>query len=128
MTDLVACLSTGKGTWTNVLKLANRQDFVNVFLVVNAWTKENLKMTKPNVKTILINQEDKTEAIRDSIIKQLQGKIMDLEVAVNMESGTGKEHSAMITALMQLGLALRFVELDGDNLVELSQNQSFGLE
>ena len=118
MTDLVACLSTGKGTWTGVLKLVNKQDFENVFLVVNSWTRENLKLKKDNLVLVNINSEDKTSVIRDSIINQLQGKIKGFEVAVNIDSGTGKEHTALVTALMQLGLALRFVVCDGEEIDE----------
>ncbi len=122
MTDLVACLSTGKGTWTGVLKLVNKQDFENVFLVVNSWTRENLKLKKDNLVLVNINSEDKTSVIRDSIINQLQGKIKGFEVAVNIDSGTGKEHTALVTALMQLGLALRFVVCDGEEIDEVSTN------
>ncbi len=122
MTDLVACLSTGKGTWTGVLKLVNKQDFENVFLVVNSWTRENLKLKKDDLVLVNINSEDKTSVIRDSIINQLQGKIKGFEVAVNIDSGTGKEHTALVTALMQLGLALRFVVCDGEEIDEVSTN------
>jgi hypothetical protein len=128
MTDLVACIGTGKGTWTGVLKLANRQEFEKVFLVANAWTKDTLKMNKSNITFVLINSDDKTTAIRDSIIKQLQGKISAFEVAVNIDSGTGKEHTALLTALIQMGLALRFVVFEGDSMEEISMNMSYGLE
>src|SRR4030043_421661 len=127
MTDLVACLSTGKGTWTGVLKLVNKQEFENVFLVVNPWTRENLKLKKDNLHLVNINSEDKTSAIRDSIIKQLEGKVKGFEVAVNIDSGTGKEHTALVTALMQLGFALRFVICDGEEIDEVSKNLSFNL-
>jgi 5S rRNA maturation endonuclease (ribonuclease M5) len=124
MTDLVACLSTGKGTWTGVLKLVNKSDFEKVFLVINAWTKENLKLKKDNVCLITIDSDDKTSAIRDTITQQLDGKITGFEVAVNLDSGTGKEHTAIITALIQLGFALRFVVAEGDEVEEVSTNLS----
>jgi 5S rRNA maturation endonuclease (ribonuclease M5) len=124
MTDLVACLSTGKGTWTGVLKLVNKPDFEKVFLVINAWTKDNLKLKKDNVCLITIDSDDKTSAIRDTITQQLEGKITGFEVAVNIDSGTGKEHTAIITALIQLGFALRFVVAEGDEVKEVSTNLS----
>jgi hypothetical protein len=124
MTDLVACLSTGKGTWTGVLKLVNKPDFEKIFLVINAWTKDNLKLKKDNVCLITIDSDNKTSAIRDTIMKQLEGKITGFEVAVNIDSGTGKEHTAIITALIQLGFALRFVVAEGDEVEEVSTNLS----
>jgi 5S rRNA maturation endonuclease (ribonuclease M5) len=124
MTDLVACLSTGKGTWTGVLKLVNKPDFEKVFLVINAWTKDNLKLKKDNVFLITIDSDNKTSAIRDTITQQLEGKITGFEVAVNLDSGTGKEHTAIITALIKLGFALRFVVAEGDEVEEVSTNLS----
>jgi hypothetical protein len=119
MTDLVACLSTGKGTWIGVLKLVNKPDFEKVFLVINTWTKDNLKLKKDNVYLITIDSDNKTSAIRDTIMQQLEGKITGFEVAVNLDSGTGKEHTALISALIKLGLALRFVIAEGEDIEEV---------
>ena len=125
MTDLVACLGTGKGTWTGVLKLVGKQDFEKVFLVVNDWTKQNLKLQRENMHLVVINSDDRTSIIRDTIINQLHDKISGFEVAVNLDSGTGKEHTALITALIKLGFALRFVVAEGDSIEEVSTNISF---
>ena len=119
MTDLVACLSTGKGTWTSVLHLVKKEDFENIFLIVNSWAKENLKLERQNLHLVVVDANDKVEVIRDKIIKELQGKIKDLEVGVNIDSGSGKEHTAIITALMRLGLALRFVSIENEEVVEV---------
>jgi len=119
MTDLVACLSTGKGTWTNVLQLVKKEDFENIFLIVNNWAKENLKLERENLNMIIVNVNDKTQIISDKIINELKGKIKDFEVAVNIDSGSGKEHTAIITALMKLGLAMRFVSIENEEIVEV---------
>jgi hypothetical protein len=119
MTDLVACLGTGKGTWTGVLKLISKPDFEKIFLVVNQWTKESLKINKPNMNFVIINSEEKTTKLRDDIVKQLEGKITGFEVGVNLDSGTGKEHTALLTALIKLGLALRFVVAEGEEIEEV---------
>lgn len=119
MTDLVACLSTGKGTWVNVLQLVKKEDFENVFLIVNSWAKENLKLERPNLSMVVVDGNDKVQIISDKIINGLKGKIKDFEVAVNIDSGSGKEHTAIITALMKLGLAIRFVGIEGEEIVEV---------
>jgi len=128
MTDLVACLGAGKGTWSGVLKLMNSGKFQNIFLIVNGWTRDNLKMQKENLHLIIINSDDKTANIRDAIVKQLQGKINDFEVAVNIDSGTGKEHAALATALMKLGLSLRFVVAENDDVEEISYSEHVEFE
>jgi hypothetical protein len=119
MTDLIACLGTGKGTWTGVLKLVSKPDFEKTFLVVNAWTKQSLQINKPNLNFVIINSDEKTSKIRDNIIKQMEGKIAGFEVGVNLDSGTGKEHTALVAALIKLGLALRFVVAEGEEIEEV---------
>nr|MCK4929783.1 hypothetical protein [Nanoarchaeota archaeon] len=118
MTDLVACLSTGKGTWVNVLKLVNKEEFEKVFLIVNQWAKDNLKLERKNLNLIVVNPNDKIQVTRDKIINELKSKIKDFEVAVNIDSGSGKEHTAIISALIKLGLAFRFVVAEDEEIVE----------
>jgi hypothetical protein len=124
MTDLVACLGAGKGTWTNVLKLAARPEFEKVHLIVNDWTKSTLRMENPKISLVVIDAEAKASSIRESIISQMKGKMNCFEVAVNLDSGTGKEHTALLTALMRLGLAFRFVVLEDEKIEELSYDLS----
>lgn len=121
MTDLITCLSTGKGTWTNVLNLVKKEEFENVFLIVNTWTKDKLQLDRENLNFILIDDKnDSHEVMRDKIINGLKGRIKGLEAALNIDSGSGKEHTAIITALLKLGLAPRFV-IDKDGaIVDLS--------
>ena len=50
----------------------------------------------------------------------LEDKIQDLDIAVNIASGTGKEHSVIISTLMKLGYGIRLVDLDKDgNILEM---------
>ena len=120
MTDLVACIGAGKGTWTGVFRLAAMPEFENVFLIANEWTKNTLKTESPKIKIITINDAQTTAQIRDSIAAQMKGMVKGLEAAINMDSGTGKEHTAMITALMRLGLSFRFVSFENGKMEEVS--------
>jgi len=49
----------------------------------------------------------------------LKGKIRGIEAAVNLISGTGKEHMAIMSALLKLGLAIRFVTLTDSGVREI---------
>src|SRR3989338_4773770 len=89
MTDLVACLSTGKGSWIEVAKLINNYDWRNIFLITNDVNKG-------------------TESIKKIIQEALKEKISG-DVAINMTSGSGVEHMAMLSALMNIGVGIRFV-------------------
>ena len=124
MTDLVACLSTGKGTWTNVLRLVKKEEFENIYLIANNWAKENLKLERKNLHMVVVNSNDSTKTIQGEIENELKGKIKDFEVAVNIDSGSGKEHTAIITALMKLGLALRFVGFENEDWIRVKPERA----
>ncbi|MFH0874972.1 MAG: hypothetical protein V1859_03480 [archaeon] len=118
MTSLVACLSSGKGTWSHVAKLINSENWDSVFLITNDFGKNNFK---PDSKTRLITIDESKDItdIITNIHKELENKINDTEVGVNLVSGTGKEHMAIISALLKLGLGLRFVYCNNDKCIEL---------
>ncbi len=111
MTELIACLGAGKGTWSEVAKLIASESWSNIFLITNDFGKENFAQKFPTVKAefTLINDFSLPQQLVVDIKKGLSGKIADTEVAVNMSSGSGNVHMALITALLQLGLGIRFV-------------------
>ncbi len=118
MTDLIACLSTGKGTWGHVGRLITDGEWSNILLITNEFGKENFTSEKKHEK-IIIDATKSIEEQRDEIIKQLQGKLSGTEVAINLISGTGREHMAIITAVLKLGYGLRFVALTKEGIKEV---------
>jgi len=118
MVDLVACLSTGKGTWGHVGRLVADGKWSNIFLITNEFGKENFTSEKKHEK-IIIDAAKSVEEQRDEIIKQLQGKLSGTEVALNMISGTGREHMALIAAILKLGFGMRFVALTKEGVKEV---------
>jgi hypothetical protein len=57
--------------------------------------------------------------IKNQILKKLKGKIKGTEVALTIASGEGREHMALISALLSLPTGIRFVALTKDGLVYL---------
>ena len=45
----------------------------------------------------------------EKIKNALKGRISGLEIALNLYSGEGKEHMAILAALIQLGIGFRLV-------------------
>ncbi len=117
MPTLIACLSTGKGTWAEVTKIAQSQDWNKVFLITNQFGKENYSPGK-NTELVLVESfpDTPTTVITDQIKKQLKDKIADFEVALNLASGSGKEHMAILEAVLQLGLNFRLVAVNRNNV------------
>lgn len=110
MTELVAILTTGKGTWGHVNRLIEDGNYKKVYLLTNEYGKENFQ-AKENTELILITMNKGTQELRDEMHEALEKKIKETEVAVNFVSGTGKEHMALMSALLKLGIGIRFVAL-----------------
>lgn len=120
MTELIACLSTGKGTWGHVSRLIQDGNFDNVLLITNEYGKENFQKSE-NTELIPIKLEQGMKELRDEIYKELKSRIKpsETEVALNLASGTGKEHMALLSALLRLGIGIRLMALTKEGIEEI---------
>jgi len=115
---LVACLTTGKGTWNTVTELINSAEWKKIYLITNTFGKEKYTSKKP-LKYVLIDTDESIEIIKDKIIfglKDLKDEIGFSDVAINFTSGTGKEHAAMLAAILKLGCGIRIVHAENKEL------------
>ena len=117
MTDLVVCLSTGKGTWGHVGRLISDKEWQKIILITNDFGKENFTAEKPT-EMIIIEQRAPIKELVTTIQSQLKDKIKN-DVAVNLVSGTGKEHMAILSALMKLGVSFELVALTKEGIEKL---------
>ncbi len=118
MTDLIACLSSGDKSWAHVARLIKEEDWKRVFLITNESGKKNFKAEK-NADFIVVDFQKPVFELIEDIRKGLKGKITDLEVALNIVSGTGKEHMAILSALLKLGVGVRLMAVTKDGVREL---------
>jgi len=117
MTDLVAMLSTGKGTWAEVANLIKAQEWENVYLIANTFGAQNFSADRA-VNFVIIDNNADTDSIQKAILEQLKGKIRS-EIALSMYSGSGKEHMALISAALQFGVGIRLVVMKNKEMIEL---------
>ena len=118
MTDLVACLSSGEKSQAHVARLINDVDWSNIFIITNEFGKSNFKSNK-KINFILVDFQKPVFNLIEDIQKGLKGGITDLEVALNIVSGTGKEHMAILSALLKLGVGVRLMAVTKDGIKEL---------
>lgn len=128
MAHLIACIGSKKDTWDVSGKVVASGLFDKIYLVADDSVSDYVK---PKVKpgaSIEIIRLDYSRASEDLvpelyiILKKyfVQDKIQDLDIAVNIASGTGKEHAIIISTLMKLGYGIRLVDLDKDgNILEM---------
>ncbi len=118
--ELIALLSSGKGTWGQVAGLVNRGAWDSITLICDNFFKASVGKFDFSKKAEVISVSfDKSikEAIEE-IKQKLNGKFKGTEVALSIASGEGKEHMALISALLQLPVGIKFVALTRDGIVE----------
>lgn len=119
MTDLVACLSSGKGTWGHVAKLIEDTSFENIYLITDSFGRDTFKTDRQNVNLVIIDPNKTISELADEVSNNLKGKLKGLDVAINLVSGSGKEHMAVISAILKLGFGIRFVAFTPEGIKEI---------
>ena len=115
--ELLALLSTGKGTWEQVSGLIKHGDWENIIVLGNDFAKK-FTAEKP-FEFIEVNLDKKLIDLKQEFQEKLRGKIQSTEVALSIASGDGKEHMALISALINLPVGIRFAALTKDGVVDL---------
>lgn len=118
MTELIACLSTGKGTWVPVINLIENHEWDQIFIIGNEFAREKFQ-PKKEVEFIIIDSRIPPKQMVDVIKSQLENKIKGIEVALNLTSGTGNEHMAIMSAILKLGLGVRLVSSSQTGVEEI---------
>lgn len=115
--ELIALLSTGKGTWGQVAGLIKHGEWDKVIILGGDFANQ-FKIEK-QFEFIQVDLNKKIKDLRDEFSKKLKGKIDGIEVALSMASGDGKEHMALISALINLPVGVRFAALTKDGVIDL---------
>ena len=118
MNDLIACLSSGEKSWLHVARLINEQDWKKIFLITNDFGKNNFKSEK-KIEFIVVDFQTPVFQLIEDINKKIRGKVTGFEVALNLVSGSGKEHMAVLSALLKLGVGIRLMAVTKEGIREL---------
>ena len=128
MGQFIGLLSTEKGSWTEVAKLINKSEFDEIFILTNSLGKSSFQNLpkKKKLEVFVFDFNKPIDVLTKDFAKALKGELNFGEIAINIASGNGKEHMAIICALMNLGAGIRFVTLDkNQNTLELSPHLNF---
>jgi len=115
--ELIALLSSGKGTWAQVSGLIKYGEWDKVIVLGDEFAKQFT--TEKPFEFIRIDLSKKLKDLRDEFQQKLKGKIDGTEVALSIASGDGKEHMALISALINLPSGIRFAALTKDGVIDL---------
>ena len=103
--ELVAYLGTDKENWGQVTALINRYEWERIFIVRN----KNAETFVPSKECefLNVNSERPLIELKKEIMDNLRNKLGGFEVALSIASGNGKEHMALISALLSIPVGIR---------------------
>jgi hypothetical protein len=112
--ELVAWIGKGKGSWGQIAGVINRGDWESIYLIGDSFGKD-FSVQKDfeyiEVKSLAILE------LKEEILKRIKGKFRGTEVALSIASGEGKEHMALISALLSTPVGIRFTVLTKDGII-----------
>lgn len=115
--ELIALLSSGEGTWAQVSGLIKFGQWDKIILIGNDFASK-FTCEKP-FEFIKVNTNQRIKELRDEIAEKIKGKISGMEVALSIASGDGKEHMALISALINVPVGIRFAALTKEGVIDL---------
>ena len=115
--ELVALLSGGQESWGQVSGLISHGEWGNIILIGDSQA-ESFKVDEKH-DFIKIDSSKTLVELKKEIIDKLKGKIKGTEVALSIAAGNGKEHMALISALLLLPTGVRFTALTKEGIVYL---------
>jgi hypothetical protein len=114
--ELVALLSTGEGTWAQVSGIIKHGEWDKIILIGSEFAK---KFQVDREHEFIEITTTRLLDLKQELQEKLQNKIRGTEVALSIASGDGKEHMALISALLSIPVGVRFTALTRDGVVFL---------
>jgi len=115
--ELVALLSSGKGTWAQISGLMTYGEWDKILILGDDFAKKFSH--QKSFEFIQVDLGKKIKDLRDEFKDKLKGKIDGTEAALSIASGDGKEHMALISALINLPVGIRFAALTKEGVIDL---------
>jgi hypothetical protein len=119
-------MASGKGTWGHVYKVMQgyktvdglNMDWDKIIIITSDFFKDKIEKNAKS-EIIVVDTNKPLKELTQDIQNKIKTKIKGLEVAINLISGTGKEHMAILSALLKLGVGLRLVALTKTGIEEV---------
>ncbi|MEX2017107.1 MAG: hypothetical protein WD876_01400 [Candidatus Pacearchaeota archaeon] len=115
--ELVALLSSGKGSWAQVSGLIKHGEWDKIIVLGDDFAQK-FTPEKP-FEFIKVDLNKRISELKEEFHGKLRGKINGTEVALSIASGDGKEHMALISALINLPVGIRFAALTKEGVIDL---------
>jgi len=114
--EFLGLLSTGKGTWGQIVGLIEKGDWEKIVVIGPSYA-EKFSMPGKKVNFIKADFDKPLQDLIKDFKEKLSGKFEGMEVALSLASGSGREHMALMSALIQIPLGIKFTALTKDGIV-----------
>jgi hypothetical protein len=106
--EFVAFIGTDEHAWGQITALLHRLDYEKAILVVDKEVRNYPQNEKCHIITLDTSHPLLTlqTELRDKLQKVIGG---EFEVALSLASGTGKDHMALLSALLNLPVGVKLV-------------------
>lgn len=105
--ELVATVGLDKESWGQVVGLINHGTWDKIILIKN---KLALDFAVPEgVEALFIDTTQPLTEIKTSLVEKLKPLLSEFDACVSIASGTGKEHMALISALLAIPVGIRLI-------------------
>ncbi|MEK6850335.1 MAG: hypothetical protein AABX85_02045 [Nanoarchaeota archaeon] len=112
--ELVAFLGNDKESWGQISALIKRAKWDKILIVKN---KEADDFPIENSETIKINTNQPIALLKNEMVEKLREKLSgEFEIALSIASGNGKEHMAIISALLCIPVGIKLVAYTKDGV------------
>ena len=112
--ELVALLSDGKETWSQVSGLIQKGEWDSIILVGDSSARD---FPCSKEREFVEFNKDNLVTMKKELLEKLKPLIKGTEVALSIASGTGKEHMALISALLSVPVGIRFTALTKEGII-----------
>ncbi len=115
--EFIGVLSSGKGTWGQVAGLMKKGEWEKIIILGPSYAQEFT--SEIPFDFIEYDSESSLVQLKKDFGDKLKGRLDGLEVALSLASGSGKEHMALISALLSIPVGVRFTALTKEGVVFL---------
>lgn len=105
--ELVACIGTDKEAWGQVSGLINRGEWDKIILIKNSKATEF--PTPEGVQEIILDTTKPLLELKQQLSTAMKNSFAAFEASLSIASGSGKEHMAVIAALLSIPVGIRLV-------------------
>ncbi|MEK6899392.1 MAG: hypothetical protein AABW79_04830 [Nanoarchaeota archaeon] len=105
--ELVACVGADRESWGQVTGLINHQEWDKIVLIKSSQASDY--PTPEGAYEIILETTKPLIELKAHLVSNLKNNLNDFEACLSIASGSGKEHMAIISALLSIPVGIRLV-------------------